>query len=882
MRRGTVLVAVVIALLTVVGQAVGGVPDGAAGPWADYVASSSQGFAINGGFLPNRSDPTAALGVAESPPGNDDPIPTGSFFSLGFGGTITLGFDNPICNQPGADLGIEVREITKEPYPLERAKVYVSEDGVNFLFAGTVTRDQSVPMPAGITVANFVRLDDDNSVADYVGRPNADGFDLDGVRALNTSCPPGKIEVCKAASNGMTNRPFQFSLNGGAPFTVRGGRCSGPITTMPGINKLAELQTTPPTDVSAISARPSSRLLGQDLANRTALVRVVSGSTAASESRVTFTNQPAGGNYGDLKLCKLTDTAQYVGRQFSFSVNGGPLISTEANSNLDTPANWSCRLAGSFKVGSKVTVKEQIPAGSEIGFIDSDPSDRLLDFDTNLGTALVEIGSGATVVLYDNEPIPPAQTGYIEICKDAARVHNERDPFVTGPFTFTVHPSDGNEFDVSVGVGQCSQAFKVAAGLARVTEHATANHTLVDAFTIPEERLLDSNLLNGTVDVEVPVSDDPNDETQVHFVNKRDRGQLKICKALGPNSSALDGKEFYFDVGLLGQMQDDLVEGVSIIASSANTQCVIVDDFPVGGQVTVDEFFGIQLGELQASDNGDYIKVDGEITEDNPLTIRPGINTVTITNTALGKLEICKFVTDPLTSPESNHQFKFRVDGGAAIKVAANRCSTPMLVAPGPHTVSEDTESNYELDPNAPGNGIVVTPPDAETGRNLITRQVTVNVAYAGDPNQLGKEVRVDYYNRIRRAQIKICKHVEPGSVDALGTKEFEFTVSTNNPPTNGPYTVSGLRMEECGLVRDAHGNIVNFPIIKPNGDPTIATATETAGAGWRVTDVSVQGSRGMIEACGQMVRWKLGPNTNTVHFTNTATGPALRLICAE
>jgi hypothetical protein len=46
---------------------------------------------------------------------------------------------------------------------------------------------------------------------------------------------------------------------------------------------------------------------------------------------------------------------------------------------------------------------------------------------------------------------------------------------------------------------------------------------------------------------------------------------------------------------------------------------------------------------------------------------------------------------------------------------------------------------------------------------------------------RLGREVRSDYYNRIRRAQIKICKHIEPGSVDALGSKEFDFTVAVTS-----------------------------------------------------------------------------------------------------
>lgn len=81
------------------------VSDGASGPWADSVANFQQGSAINGGFLPGRSDPTQALGPAESPPGNDNPVPSPpTFVSLGFAGTLTLGFQNPICATAGMSL----------------------------------------------------------------------------------------------------------------------------------------------------------------------------------------------------------------------------------------------------------------------------------------------------------------------------------------------------------------------------------------------------------------------------------------------------------------------------------------------------------------------------------------------------------------------------------------------------------------------------------------------------------------------------------------------------------------------------------------------------------------------------------------------------------
>jgi len=178
-------VAVVLAL-AVAGVAQGAAPDGA-GPWADFVVSASQGTAGPLGFLPGRSDPQAAVGVAESPPGPDPAPPPGTFFSLGFGGSITLGFTNPICNTKGYDFDIDVVEITKEPYPAEVVNVYVSATGASFSFAGQIAKDGSVSMPAGIDVAHYVKLVDVSDPSLFTADPHADGFDVDGVRALDTT-----------------------------------------------------------------------------------------------------------------------------------------------------------------------------------------------------------------------------------------------------------------------------------------------------------------------------------------------------------------------------------------------------------------------------------------------------------------------------------------------------------------------------------------------------------------------------------------------------------------------------------------------------------------------------------------------------------------------
>ena len=872
MRRFTVLAAVVVAALAVVGAAQAGNPDGL-GPWADYVVAHNQGCAINPPDIttcvsvpPSRTDPQAAVGPAESPAGPNQNIPVGSFYSLGFTdqstGTafLTLGFDNPICNQPGTDLAVDIFEITQEPYPNEVVNVYVSADNVNYVFAGQVIKDGTVSMPASVPIANFVKLVDATPRAPFATTPIiADGYDVDGVRAFNTGCNPGtgKVEICKASTNGMTGKTFQFSINGGAAITVKGGRCSGPITTLAGAIRIVELPSDPPSDVVKVTTRPSSRLVLTDLNLRQAIVFVQPGSTAANETLVTFTNQPAGGKYGDLKICKLTESPVYLGRGFSFSVNGGPLVTTEANDAFADPSTWSCRIVGTFQVGTRVSVAEKLPAGAEVAWIDADPGDRLLDLNTDAATAQVLIGAGVTTLLVDNEPIPPAQAGYIEVCKDAALVYRALpenvgfftgDPEVKGLFTFTVTPSDGNSFDVQAGVGQCTAPIKISAGVATVTEHQQANHTLQDIFTVPEERLLTTNLINGTATVEIPVASSSNDETQVHFVNSRDRAQLKVCKALGPGSDALSGKTFSFSV-----RDTDAVYPVtywpSITASSAGTQCVIVGDFPVGHSVDVTENLDHSPGAA-----GEFIDTTGE----GPITIAPGVNSTTITNTAVGLLEVCKAPIAELGRGVTQPKFSFRIDGGGTIQVQAGKCSPPKRVAVGNHTVTElNTQPSYELDPNGPGGGIDVFPADRLVAKNLPNRTVTVSVPYAANGETL-----VTFTNRIKRGQIKICKTVSTGSLDAIGMTQFAFNYSVNG---GQPIAAGTAANGECILVP------TDYPILQPNGNPTVIQIQEVPVPGVYVSAITYTGSGTVLgtNECGGTIQYALGNGINITTFNN-------------
>jgi hypothetical protein len=152
-------------------------PDGS-GPWADEVTSSHQADTKGGQPVstvnPSRSDPSSTLGPAE----NTDL--DGTFFSLGFGGSITLKFDNKLS------AGAIIVESTRDPnnYPNETAQVEISADGSTWYTAGQVDRDGQVGMPNEITCAQYVRITDTSNPADYPD-DEADGYDVDGVQTVN-------------------------------------------------------------------------------------------------------------------------------------------------------------------------------------------------------------------------------------------------------------------------------------------------------------------------------------------------------------------------------------------------------------------------------------------------------------------------------------------------------------------------------------------------------------------------------------------------------------------------------------------------------------------------------------------------------------------------
>jgi predicted ribosomally synthesized peptide with SipW-like signal peptide len=160
-------------------------------PWADFIVSESQGKRRNGtAVLLERSDVGSALGAAETAGADSDPSPQPwTFYSLGFGGTAVIKFDNLIMNGTGPDL--KVFEVTGGTYPDETAEISASQDGTTWTVLGTATRDEELDLGA-LPWAKYVKVKDTSNVALF--ESTADGFDLDAIKASHCDCVPPELE----------------------------------------------------------------------------------------------------------------------------------------------------------------------------------------------------------------------------------------------------------------------------------------------------------------------------------------------------------------------------------------------------------------------------------------------------------------------------------------------------------------------------------------------------------------------------------------------------------------------------------------------------------------------------------------------------------------
>ncbi|MCA1751539.1 MAG: T9SS type A sorting domain-containing protein [Flavobacteriales bacterium] len=147
--------------------------------YASELVEYVEGITSDGGSIDAvRTDPTEALGEPER---TDSYV----FTTLGYGGSLTLGFNGAVPNGEGDD--IEVVETSFNTpdcatYP-EFADIYLSQDGENFLYATTICKGNA-----------FIDIDDANPDWEFITyvkivnnnelTTTPDGYDVDGVVAF--------------------------------------------------------------------------------------------------------------------------------------------------------------------------------------------------------------------------------------------------------------------------------------------------------------------------------------------------------------------------------------------------------------------------------------------------------------------------------------------------------------------------------------------------------------------------------------------------------------------------------------------------------------------------------------------------------------------------
>jgi hypothetical protein len=276
---------------------------------------------------------------------------------------------------------------------------------------GTQCKFLNTGLPVGSTVTATEVVPPQANFAPTTPNPVSltvtNGFNVLGV----TNQALGTVEVCKNSGDASVGPvPFQFTVNGGAPFTVNAGSCSTPIVVPAGTAQVQEVNIPPNfflARVDAIHADDQSNAFISGFNPVTVDVRT--GGTPANETRVTFTNKT---QLGTFKVCKAAN-AELGTATFSFGIswtrNG---VTTTTSTNLQ---QGGCSTDfGPIPVQSadgspvNVTVTEAPFAGTKLQAINVTGAGILTANNPAAGQVKFNLGIGETNVSFINVRCPLA------------------------------------------------------------------------------------------------------------------------------------------------------------------------------------------------------------------------------------------------------------------------------------------------------------------------------------------------------------------------------------------------------------------------------------------------------------------------------------------
>lgn len=157
--------------------------------WGGEVVNFQQGTTnLINPIVEERSNPSRAIGSTT----NAD---ESNFVSLGFGGSITIKMSEPIRNGEGLDF--KIWETTYgsacNVYP-EKAFVFASQDGCNFLPLGLICQDEELDL-GDLNWASYIKIVDASPIEGFKRQGEVDAYDVDAIEGyyLETEMQPTNL-----------------------------------------------------------------------------------------------------------------------------------------------------------------------------------------------------------------------------------------------------------------------------------------------------------------------------------------------------------------------------------------------------------------------------------------------------------------------------------------------------------------------------------------------------------------------------------------------------------------------------------------------------------------------------------------------------------------